>query len=300
MDIQSISSRYTVRVLNGADADAVLALCRSNPQFYAYTEAEPSAEQIRSDMTRTPPGTDPSAKYYMGFFDGPDLVAVMDLIDGFPSPKTAYIGFFMTDRPYQGTGIGTSIIREAAAFLKQAGKTAVRLAIDKGNPQSSRFWEKNGFEVLYETDVNGWTKLVAEKSLLEKIIAACGNDCAACPRYTAHPFEKTEDELRHTAELWHAVGYRDRTVTVKEISCTGCRPENSCRYHAAKCCEEKGVKTCAGCPAYPCEKMKACFAVTRSFEPRCREVCTKEEYARIRKAFFEKEKNLDRLSGRSV
>jgi predicted acetyltransferase len=42
-----------------------------------------------------------------------------------------------------------------------------------------------------------------------KIIAACGNDCAACPRYTAYPYEKTEEELHHTAELWMKIGYRD-------------------------------------------------------------------------------------------
>ncbi|MBO4412330.1 MAG: GNAT family N-acetyltransferase, partial [Lachnospiraceae bacterium] len=252
MDIAKISSRYTVRELNGADADAVLGLCRGNPQFYKYTEARPDIEQIRNEMRRTPPGVDPSAKYYLGFFDSPGLVAVMDLIDGYPEPKTAYIGFFMTDRPCQGKGVGTSIVSETAAFLRNAGKTAVRLAIDKGNPQSSRFWKKNGFEVLYETDVNGWTKLVAERSLREKIIAACGNDCAACPRYTAHPYEKTEDELRHAAELWQMIGYRDRTVSVREISCAGCRPENFCRYHVAACCEDHGVGTCAECPAYPC------------------------------------------------
>lgn len=114
MDISSISSRYTVRILNAGDGDAVLALCRSNPQFYEYTEAEPSMEQIRDDMTRTPPDTDPSAKYYMGFFYGPDLVAVMDLIDGYPVQDTAYIGFFMTDRSCQGKGIGTLIIGETA------------------------------------------------------------------------------------------------------------------------------------------------------------------------------------------
>ena len=31
---------------------------------------------------------------------------------------------------------------------------------------------------------------------MDKIIAACGNDCAACPRYVAPPFEKTEKEYR--------------------------------------------------------------------------------------------------------
>ncbi len=27
-----------------------------------------------------------------------------------------------------------------------------------------------------------------------RIIAACGNDCSACPRYVAHPYEKTDQE----------------------------------------------------------------------------------------------------------
>ena len=50
-------------------------------------------------------------------------------------------------------------------------------------------------------------------------IAACGNDCSACPRYVAHPYEKTEEELQHTAELWMKIGYRDHIVTNEEISC---------------------------------------------------------------------------------
>ena len=131
--------------------------------------------------------------------------------------------------------------------------------------------------------------------LNNKIIAACGNDCAACPRYTAHPFEKSENELRHTAELWMKIGYRDHIVTNGEIACAGCRPENQCRYNVVNCCAEKGLKTCAECADYPCERMKECFRITQSFEPMCREVCTDEEYEQMKKAFFEKEYNLSRL-----
>ena len=53
---------------------------------------------------------------------------------------------------------------------------------------------------------------------MDKIIAVCGNNCAACPRYVAHPFE-----------------------------------------------------------------------------PKCREVCTDEEYEMLKEAFFEKEINLKRI-----
>ena len=126
---------------------------------------------------------------------------------------------------------------------------------------------------------------------MEKIIAACGNDCSACPRYVKHPYEKTEAELRHTAELWMKIGYRDRVVSTEEISCTGCKPENWCRYHVAKCCDEHGIGTCGECREYPCERIQECFAVTKSFEPDCRKACTEAEFRQLETAFFEKEKN---------
>ncbi len=71
----------------------------------------------------------------------------------------------MMNPQYQGKEIGTAIVGEVIDYLQRIGKTAVRLAIDKGNPQSSHFWKKNGFKVIAEADVNGWTKLVAEKQL---------------------------------------------------------------------------------------------------------------------------------------
>ncbi len=127
---------------------------------------------------------------------------------------------------------------------------------------------------------------------MDRIPAACGNDCSACPRYTAHPYEKSEEELHRTAVLWMKIGYRDQVVSNEEISCSGCRPENWCRYHVVKCCEERGIRTCSSCPEYPCDNIRECFDVTGSFEPKCREVCSDAEYALLKKAFFEKELNL--------
>ena len=127
---------------------------------------------------------------------------------------------------------------------------------------------------------------------MQKIIAACGNDCSACPRYVAPPYEKTDEELRHTAELWLKIGYRDRLVSNEEISCIGCRPENWCRYRVIKCCDDKGIRNCSECADFPCDNMRECFAVTKYFEPKCKEVCTDSEYDQLKKAFFEKEENL--------
>ena len=127
------------------------------------------------------------------------------------------------------------------------------------------------------------------------IIAACGNDCSVCPRYVNHPYEKTDAQLQHTAELWHKIGYRDHVVSKEEISCHGCRPENRCRYRIVSCCYEKGVKTCAACSFYPCAKLEECLAVTESFVPACRKACSEEEYEQLRRAFFAKKENLDSL-----
>lgn len=88
------------------------------------------------------------------------------------------------------------------------------------------------------------------------------------------------------------IGYRDHLVSNEEIACSGCKPENWCRYGVAKCCEEKGISNCSECNEYPCDNMKECFEVTKSFEPMCRKVCTDEEYEMLKRAFFEKEMNL--------
>ena len=130
-----------------------------------------------------------------------------------------------------------------------------------------------------------------------KIIAACGNDCAACPRYNVHPYEKTETELHHTAELWMKIGYRNRIVSNEEIACTGCTPENWCRYRVVTCCAEKGIQICSACGLYPCDRMQECFAVTLSFKSKCRECCTEAEYAQLKRAFFEKKQNLAMQDG---
>ena len=165
LDISKLSGQFDVRRLGDADAAAILSLCKENTQFYFYCEAEPTLSQVLSDLHITPPDTPLSSKYYVGFYQRDDLVAVMDLIDGYPDEDVAFIGFFMMQKALQGRGIGTAIIGGVSAYLKAVGKRTIRLAIDKENPQSAHFWNKNGFLVVKEVDRNGWTLLVEEKAL---------------------------------------------------------------------------------------------------------------------------------------
>ena len=167
LETDKMSSKYIVRRLNESNIDEILALCNGNTLFYQYCEAEMSKEQIIKDLHITPPGIDISKKYYLGFYDGIKLIAIVDLIDGYPEDEIVFIGFFIVDISVQGQGVGSSIIDHVANYLASIGKTSIRLGIDKGNPQSTSFWKKNGFVVIQEIDRGEWTVLLAEKNLYQ-------------------------------------------------------------------------------------------------------------------------------------
>ena len=95
IDIERLSGKYRIRKLDVDDIEAVRHICLSNPLFYEYTQARPGYEDIQRDMTALPDGKGPEDKYYVGFFDERGMIAVMDLIDGYPDEQTAFIGFFI-------------------------------------------------------------------------------------------------------------------------------------------------------------------------------------------------------------
>ena len=165
IDISMLSNQYIIRRLNDSDTDDILDFCQKNTMYYQYCGAEISKDQVLNDLHITPPGVDIADKYYVGFFNGEEMVAVLDLIDGYPEPAIGYIGFFMMNAALQGKQIGSAIIQDVCSYLKQIGKTAIRLGIAKDNPQANHFWKKNSFTVSKEVEHDGWTIHVAEKKL---------------------------------------------------------------------------------------------------------------------------------------
>ena len=101
-------------------------------------------------MEALPPGKSYDDKFYVGFFENENLVAIMDLILDFPEKEIAFIGLFMTNIQYQNKGIGSKIISEIVTYLKSLGYKKIRLGVDKGNLQSYSFWSKNNFNTISE------------------------------------------------------------------------------------------------------------------------------------------------------
>ena len=165
IDVCSLSRSYAVRRLSDPDADTIFKLCQGNTLYYQYCEAELEKEQIFRDLHITPPGITEDRKHFAGFYEGDELIAVMDLIDGFPEEEIGFIGFFMVSISVQRRGVGSRIIGDTASYLKGIGKTSMQLGIDKGNPQSTSFWKKNGFQVVKEVERDGGVILLAERTL---------------------------------------------------------------------------------------------------------------------------------------
>lgn len=169
IDFHRFSEKYKVRRLNDSDIPMIYDFCKSNTQYYRYCGQDVSVELIENDIHALPPGCSAEQKYYLGFFDGDTFVALIDLIDGYPEEDYVFIGFFMVNNAMQGKNTGSRIIENLSDYLKSVGFRMCRLGIDKDNPQSNRFWRKNGFEVIREVKQENGTVLVAEKNLTDKI-----------------------------------------------------------------------------------------------------------------------------------
>ena len=169
MDYTKFSSIYTVRRLSEDDIPSIFALCEKNPQFYEHCPPFVTPESIRADLQAMPQRKigQKQDKYYLGYFDETKrLVAVMDLIDRYPTEQSCFIGFFMMERDLQGADIGSKIITELCAYLTELNYQSVRLGYVDGNRQSEAFWKKNRFtDTGLRNHTEDYTVIVMNRSL---------------------------------------------------------------------------------------------------------------------------------------
>lgn len=102
----------------------------------------------------------------MGIYDDERLVAILDIVRGWPKEDIAYIGWFMVNKDIQGKGIGREIIDKAIEVLRNVGFCAVMLGCIKDNVEAYRFWTNNGFKKTEkETDTGDYILVEMRKEL---------------------------------------------------------------------------------------------------------------------------------------
>ena len=149
LDIQSLGTSYNVRRITEKDISDVVSLARTNGKYYRSLGIRPSRSrltEIVSNVSKGEIGQENAVNYFVGFYDDEDdLVAVLDLICGYPEVDDAFIGWFMVDAELQGQGIGSSIFADVRASMKAQGYDHLELKCPKASDSARAFWESQGF-----------------------------------------------------------------------------------------------------------------------------------------------------------
>lgn len=155
LDIQSLATAYDVHRIREADISDVYRLCRSNSKYYEYLGTVPTVESLTEVISSLPDGTGANDKHFVGFYDGNHLVAVMDLITGYPERDDAFIGWFMVDGSLQRQGIGSQIFADVRAAMKGQGYDYLSLGCVRENAEAITFWETQGFRPTGKETLQG-------------------------------------------------------------------------------------------------------------------------------------------------
>lgn len=145
LDYTQFSEDYQVKKITEEDIPEVLKLCKGNPTYYKHMKMEPTIDNLKETITVLPPNMTMEDKFFVGFYKDNCLMAILDLITGYPNRETAFIGWFMTKKEYQRRGLASKIVRKLLELMKNKGFQYVRLGYVKGNTESESFWKRNGF-----------------------------------------------------------------------------------------------------------------------------------------------------------
>ena len=121
------------------------------------TEGQPQARAVGreeeyahassdSQSAQDSPGNEGTGQYFVGFYDEMnELTAILDLTTGYPSEKSAFIGWFMVEAGRQRQGIGSQLFADVRASLKAQGFDHLLVGIRKNGENAGPFWEAQGF-----------------------------------------------------------------------------------------------------------------------------------------------------------
>ena len=167
INLEALSTQFRTERLTEADISPVYRLAKSNIKYYEAIKSVPTVESLTEIISEVPAGAGENDKNFIGFYNEDDvLVAVMDLITGWPEVHAAFLGWFMVDGEMQGRGIGSGIFADVRAALKADGYDYISLGCIKENIDALKFWKSQGFRPTGEESENdGHTVVTLARSI---------------------------------------------------------------------------------------------------------------------------------------
>lgn len=160
----------TLRELGAGDEAALQALLESDPDYTVrVTGYPPGPSDALSLLMMRPESVPESHKVVIGVFDGADLVAVVDLLRGYPRSEFVFIGLLLVQRSRQGQGVGAEAMAAVERYVGQWPEARrFRLAVVDTNAPVLGFWRRMGFEPTGETRPYRYDLLESTTRLYER------------------------------------------------------------------------------------------------------------------------------------
>ena len=149
LSIEALSSEFEAREVSGSAVTDVQLLARSNRRYWREIGEKPTMPHLTAIIEDVPEGAE--AKHFVGFYnEDNELVAIMDLILGYPEHASALIRWFMVAAEWQRQGIGSQLFADVRAALSAQGYTHLELSAPAKADEVIAFWEGQGFEQVGE------------------------------------------------------------------------------------------------------------------------------------------------------
>lgn len=105
----------------------------------------PDAAYIRDFFTATPPDLGPECLIHLGVMEGPAMVGMLCIAEGYEYPDDWWIGLMLLDPAFRGQRIGSRVMGLVKGRAKDCGVNMIKLAVLEANPRGLKFWRREGF-----------------------------------------------------------------------------------------------------------------------------------------------------------
>lgn len=128
------------------------------PAYSWLTESKGPAPADAEEILKVcPPGMGQEDKFVLAVLEGEELLGCVDLIRGYPTPDTAYLGLLLLKECRQGRGIGSQVVLRLMEMAANWGCTNMRLGVIETNLPALYFWTKHGFQQVDRKHIAGFS-----------------------------------------------------------------------------------------------------------------------------------------------
>lgn len=142
-------SSLSLRELSGTDQDLqdVQSVFDRTPGFMMRTSGRlPLPTDAEDTFAALPPGLGRSTKHVFGVYLGDEIIGCVDLVRGFPNPRTAMLGLLILAQKSQAQGHGRVAYQKIEEFAMGWPEIeTMRLAVLGTNQIVVPFWRKLKF-----------------------------------------------------------------------------------------------------------------------------------------------------------